>query len=83
MATLTAAQLGRIRRDLERHWTGPITYSKGQMDATIQSLEDWMETHTGLFAAMNTASDPITFSVPEKNKIMRHYFRHKNIQGMG
>ncbi len=82
MATLNAAQRAKIRRGATANWNGPVEHTRGDIDAAIQEIEDWFETHMGLFADINTATSPLVFSVHQKKLIMQHYCNHKRVQGM-
>ncbi len=85
MATLTADELASLRRDLMRKFRKhgqTIEFNKPDINATFQAIEDWIETHTGLWAAINTATSPTVISVPHKARAMQVYFAHKYAKGM-
>lgn len=72
MATLTGAELSRVRNYLEK--SGEVVYTKPQINAAIQAIEDWMTSRTIaggdvgstvpqlLSAVINTATSPVVLS---------------------
>lgn len=77
MAALDSTQLAQARRKAE----GDISnknYPKSTINAAFQAAEDWWETNkSSLATAVNAATSPRTFTVGEKQVLLRIWMWQK------
>ena len=79
MAQLTAEQKRKARNLLEKEF-GDINYSKTQINAVWQELEDLLEsasTQTAISNAIDAGTSPLVLTNPQKKKIAKIYFTLK------
>lgn len=81
MAVLTSDELTAIRREVARglQATGtPINFTKAQVNAAIQALEDWFEANRAAAStAINNATSPFVFTNAQKKQIMAYWLQLK------
>lgn len=78
MATLTADELVELRRGVS-DGLATVNYTKVQINAVLQAIEDLWES-PGTKNAFNNAiegSAPGTFTVAQKKKIVAYWLRQK------
>lgn len=82
MATLTADQLTDLRQACANGQAIPVNYTKPQINAALQAIEDWMEANkASLSQAINTATDPFVFTAAQKKELGRYWFKQKFERG--
>ena len=78
MATITNLELADLRRKISRKIAN-TGYTKPVINAGLQAIEDWMVSGatvtptTSLFAAIDAATSPFTFTNAEKKKLFAHW----------
>lgn len=74
MAVLTANQLTECRQGIAKEGL-PVNYTKGQVNAALQAIEDWFtdgitnRPASSLNAAINAATSPLVFTPAQKKKL--------------
>lgn len=82
MAILTSDELCAIRRHLQTGNAVAINYTKAQVNAATQAIEDWFEANrASLAAAINAATDPFVFTNAQKLQLVKHWLRQKFERG--
>lgn len=84
MAVLTAEQLAEIRRAVAAESDPPITWTKAQIDAATQAIEDWwIANAVSLNTTINAATVPlgITFTIAQKTRIGKFWLLSKFQRG--
>ena len=77
MAALTRDQQIEACIELWRRGS-QITYSKVQLGAALQAVEDWFEANRAtLSAAINAATAPLTLTAAQKKSLLLFYMRQK------
>ena len=75
MAVLTADQKDEVRVWLAADNRCQLTYTKGQMDAALQAVEDWLEANrAALSTAIDVATAPLVLTAAQKKKLAAIYF---------
>lgn len=76
MAILSVKELAELRRACARNVT-PVTWTKPQINAALQAIEDWFEANrASLGAAIETAA-PLQFAGPLKKRLVAFWLRQK------
>lgn len=85
MATLTAAERAALRQRLAaEHTGGAITWTKPQVDAALQAIEDWADANAaGLATAINAATQPLghTFTPAQKARLFLWWCWNRYVRG--
>lgn len=77
MAVLTPEELADLRRRVRRS-VGDVSWTKPQINAALQAIEDWFELNrTLIVAAIDTASNPFTFTGPQKKALVAYWMLQK------
>lgn len=77
MAVLTTPQLSDSRQSVAKDVVA-ITYTKPQINAALQAIEDRFEaTRSGFSSAIDTATSPFVFSAAQKKKLIAYWARIK------
>lgn len=77
MAVLNTTQLEELRRHLETSGIA-VTYTKVQVNAALQAIEDWFEANrTSLSTAINAGTAPFTFTGAQKVKLVKFWLLQK------
>lgn len=78
MANLNAGQLTEIRQRVAATGAIPVTYTKPQINAAVQAVEDYFETtaRAGISAAIE-AVEPGTFTAAQKRQIAKMWLFQK------
>lgn len=77
MAVLTDEQLARLRRGLAQAKGAGIDWTKPQINAAFQSVEDYLDTAEGgrpsgsLGAAIDASTAPYVLSVGDKRTVLK------------
>lgn len=84
MATLNASELDKGMRELSRaKRPGPSTWSKPEIKAALQALEDWFEDAAKLDAAAAIErAAPGAFSNADKKKIGGIWMSRKSLRSL-
>ena len=81
MAILTSEEVTTIRR-LCADELGTVNYTKPQVNAAIQGVEDWFETNrSSLVVAINAATGQFIFIPAQKRAILKYWLRQKFERG--
>lgn len=81
MAILTPEQLTELRQALAE--MGPLTFTKPQANVAAQAVENWfVASLAGLLTAIDTATAPYVFSVPQKRLLVTLWLRQKIARGV-
>lgn len=77
MATLTTEQLDELRVDVA-HLSKGVPWSKSQINAAFQELEDWFENQrTVLVGVLNRSLAPVSTTVDDKRHILAAFIQSK------
>jgi hypothetical protein len=82
MAVLTAAQLGKLLREMDIKYSPanalPTDYTKAQFNAACQAIEDWFEgQRTAISTAINVATSPLVLTAAQKRFLVKAYLFQK------
>lgn len=78
MAVLTAVQKDEARTWLAADNRCQLTYTKVQMDAALQAVENWLEANrVALSTAINTATAPLVLTAAQKRALVAIYLSIK------
>lgn len=81
MATLDGSQLGELMRrvqDLIAERGLTINFTKAQLYAALQVMEDWYEAEKAAVSVLlNTATSPLTLTAGQKKAIGRAFLEQK------
>ena len=78
MATLTVAELAQVRRSLSPREDVPVDYTRGEINAAVQAVENWFEANRpGLTAAVATAVNNRTFAFINLDHIITSWCRYR------
>lgn len=76
MATLTTEDLQKIRQECAR--TIIVNYTKAQINAAAQAVEDWIQANAAsLSTAINAATTPLVLTAAQKKKLVAEYCDYK------
>lgn len=73
MAVLTAAQLQQCRQGAQN---GPVPWTKAQINAALQAIEDTMRGATvqsALSSAIDAAVSPLNLNAAQKKRLFREW----------
>lgn len=77
MAQLTADELAAIRRECAAFGL-TVNYTKAQINAAIQAIEDWFEANrAGISTAINAATTPLVLTAQQKKIIGAFWLLYK------
>lgn len=76
MATLTPVDLAELRQDVAAASTS-VGHTKPQVNAALQSIEDWFEASRPSIAAAIEAAAPTIFSAAVKRRLVKYWLRQK------
>jgi hypothetical protein len=77
MATLSASERGEISEALCQR-NPAVNYTKPQIGAAVQAVEDWFEGgRAGLNAAINAATAPLVLTAAQKKHLVVHFLLQK------
>jgi hypothetical protein len=77
MAALNPDELAELRRVISNGVVN-VAYNKAQINAAVQAIEDYFETHrVELSAAIDAASTPFVFTNPQKKQLVRYWLDQK------
>ena len=80
MAVLSPTQLAELRRGCAQDVA--VNYTKAQVNAALQAVEDWMEaTARAEIATAIELAAPGVFTGPQKKSIFRWFMRQKFERG--
>lgn len=78
MAILGPNELCALRQAVARRGAVPVNYTKAQIDAAVQAVEDFFEANrAGMSTAINTATAPLVLTVAQKKELVRQWLIHK------
>ena len=80
MAVLTPDELVILRREVEqslREAGLASSFTKAQLNARIQAIEDWFEANRTSLAQAIDAAAPGNLTVAQKKRLVAHWLRHK------
>ena len=81
MAVLSPEEATKIRQECARAFP-TVNYTKPQINLAMQAVEDWFEANrAALNAAINTATAPFIFTVPQKLEIVKRWLAGKFERG--
>lgn len=76
MGILAPDDLSELRQGVARNQT--VDYTKPQINAGLQAIEDWIEANrASLAAAINAATAPYVFPPAAKRRMFAHWCRQK------
>lgn len=79
MAILDSGQLTEVRRAYTDKRAPIVDYTKPQLNAAIQAIEDWFEMNrAGLAVAIDAATAPYVFPATQKRLMVAMWLRHKS-----
>lgn len=80
MAIMTPDELADLRRNCARE-RATVDYTKPQINAALQAIEDWWEANRAALGAAIEAAAPGVFSPAEKRRLAKHWLAHKFARG--
>jgi len=81
MAVLTTGQLAALRHECEAE-SPNVNYTKVQINAALQAIEDWLEANrASLAVVINTATAPFIFTPTQKILLAKMWMRSKFERG--
>jgi hypothetical protein len=76
MAVLSPDELTKIRQECAKRV--PVNYTKAQLNAAVQAVEDWFETNrSSLSAVINNATSPLTLTAGQKRALVAFWLESK------
>ena len=73
MAVLTPQELNKIQQECEKVLK-PVNYTKAQLNAAAQAVEDWFEANrASLVAVINTATAPLVLTGVQKKAVVAYW----------
>jgi hypothetical protein len=83
MALLTSDQLAALRRQCARGEI-PVNYTKAQINAALQAIEDTFESaalQNAISNAINTATSPLVLTAAQKRVLVKHWLASRFERG--
>jgi hypothetical protein len=79
MAIISVSDLASLRQRCAADATGGVTWTKAQVNAAVQALEDWFDTtgRAGAAAAIESAA-PGVFTNTQKKLIGKYWLAQKS-----
>lgn len=79
MAVLDSLQLAEVRRAYADRRGPGVDFTKPQVNAAIQAIEDWFEANRAtLAAAIDAATAPYVFPAAQKKLLAAMWLDHKS-----
>ena len=80
MAILATRQLATLRREVEKS-PEPIDYTKGEINAALQAIEDWWENNRLTLSTVIDNATAKSFTATQKRQIGRAWMIDKAARG--
>jgi len=80
MAILIADELAELRRSCASE-RATVDYTKPQINAALQAIEDWFEANRASLGAAIEAAAPTKFNATEKRRLVKFYLQQKFTRG--
>jgi len=74
MAVLTAEDLRRVRNGMEKEFPGAVVWSKSEINAAAQAVEDFIEANKVQIGTDIETAAPTVFTSAQKKKLGAYYF---------
>lgn len=76
MAILIPDELAALRRQCASE-RATVNYTKSQVNAALQAIEDWFESNRVSLGVAVEAATPGQFNAAEKRRLVKHWLNHK------
>ena len=78
MAILTGDELAELRRAMAAN--GTVTWTKPQINAALQAIEDWFEANRVALGAAIEAAAPGLYNATRKKRLVAYWLRQKFVR---
>ena len=78
MAVLSGLELAELRRAMATN--GTVTWTKPQINAALQAIEDWFEANRASLGAAIEAVAPGLYTAPRKKRLVAYWLRQKFVR---